>query len=228
MQRLKRMLNALKRLLVRLIRLSLVALVIILAINGYVVFKYRERIITVEEAKAKDVDCILVLGAAVWGGTRPSPMLQDRLDKGIELYNQGASPRMLMSGDHGGQYYDEVNVMKNYAMDAGIEDSHIFMDHAGFSTYESMIRAKEVFEVDSVIIVTQGYHLSRALYIANELGLEAYGVASDPRKYNGQFYRDLREMAARVKDFGTALLKPQPTYLGEVIPISGSGEATND
>lgn len=222
------MLNALKRLLVRLIRLSLVALVIILAINGYVVFKYRERIITVEEAKAKDVDCILVLGAAVWGGTRPSPMLQDRLDKGIELYNQGASPRMLMSGDHGGQYYDEVNVMKNYAMDAGIEDSHIFMDHAGFSTYESMIRAKEVFEVDSVIIVTQGYHLSRALYIANELGLDAYGVASDPRKYNGQFYRDLREMAARVKDFGTALLKPQPTYLGEVIPISGSGEATND
>ncbi|WZL81446.1 ElyC/SanA/YdcF family protein [Vallitaleaceae bacterium 9-2] len=228
MQRLKRMLNALKRLLVRLIRLSLVALVIILAINGYVVFKYRERIITLEEAKAKDVDCILVLGAAVWGGTRPSPMLQDRLDKGIELYNQGASPRMLMSGDHGGQYYDEVNVMKNYAMDAGIEDSHIFMDHAGFSTYESMIRAKEVFEVDSVIIVTQGYHLSRALYVANELGLEAYGVASDPRKYNGQFYRDLREMAARVKDFGTALLKPQPTYLGEVIPISGSGEATND
>ncbi len=222
------MLNALKRLLVRLIRLSLVALVIILAINGYVVFKYRERIITVEEAKSKDVDCILVLGAAVWGGTRPSPMLQDRLDKGIELYNQGASPRMLMSGDHGGQYYDEVNVMKNYAMDAGIEDSHIFMDHAGFSTYESMIRAKEVFEVDSVIIVTQGYHLSRALYVANELGLEAYGVASDPRKYNGQFYRDLREMAARVKDFGTALLKPQPTYLGEVIPISGSGEATND
>ncbi len=222
------MLNALKRLLVRLIRLSLVALVIILAINGYVVFKYRERIITVEEAKAKDVDCILVLGAAVWGGTRPSPMLQDRLDKGIELYNQGASPRMLMSGDHGGQYYDEVNVMKNYAMDAGIENSHIFMDHAGFSTYESMIRAKEVFEVDSVIIVTQGYHLSRALYVANELGLEAYGVASDPRKYNGQFYRDLREMAARVKDFGTALLKPQPTYLGEVIPISGSGEATND
>ncbi len=222
------MLNALKRLLVRLIRLSLVALVIILAINGYVVFKYRERIITVEEAKAKDVDCILVLGAAVWGGTRPSSMLQDRLDKGIELYNQGASPRMLMSGDHGGQYYDEVNVMKNYAMDAGIEDSHIFMDHAGFSTYESMIRAKEVFEVDSVIIVTQGYHLSRALYVANELGLEAYGVASDPRKYNGQFYRDLREMAARVKDFGTALLKPQPTYLGEVIPISGSGEATND
>ncbi len=222
------MLNALKRLLVRLIRLSLVALVIILAINGYVVFKYKERIITVEEAKAKDVDCILVLGAAVWGGTRPSPMLQDRLDKGIELYNQGASPRMLMSGDHGGQYYDEVNVMKNYAMDARIEDSHIFMDHAGFSTYESMIRAKEVFEVDSVIIVTQGYHLSRALYIANELGLDAYGVASDPRKYNGQFYRDLREMAARVKDFGTALLKPQPTYLGEVIPISGSGEATND
>lgn len=228
MQRFQRMLAQLKRLLIRLIRLSLVALVIILVINGYVVFKYRDKKVSLDEAKAKDVDCILVLGAAVWGGTRPSPMLQDRLDKGIELYNLGASERMLMSGDHGGRYYDEVNVMKNYAMEAGIDDAHIFMDHAGFSTYESMIRAKEVFEVESVIIVTQGYHLPRALYVANELGLDAYGVASDPRQYSRQIYRDIREVAARVKDFGTAFLKPSPTYLGEVIPIGGSGEATND
>jgi vancomycin permeability regulator SanA len=155
-------------------------------------------------------------------------MLQDRLDQGINLFYLGASNRMLMSGDHGGQYYDEVNVMKNYAMDQGIDDSAIFMDHAGFSTYESMARAKDVFEVESVIIVTQGYHLSRALYVANELGLDAYGVASDPRQYSNQMYRDLRELAARVKDFGTSMFKPDPTYLGEVIPISGSGEATND
>jgi vancomycin permeability regulator SanA len=228
MRIIKKMLRALKRILGSLIRLSLVAMAVVLLINGYVVLKYKNRVLTEEEAKEKNVDCILVLGAAVWGGTRPSPMLQDRLDQGINLYYLGASNRMLMSGDHGGQYYDEVNVMKNYAMDQGIDDSAIFMDHAGFSTYESMARAKDVFEVESVIIVTQGYHLSRALYVANELGLDAYGVASDPRQYSNQMYRDLRELAARVKDFGTSMFKPDPTYLGEVIPISGSGEATND
>ena len=102
------------------------------------------------------------------------------------------------------------------------------MDHAGFSTYESMYRAKEIFGVKKVIIVTQGYHLYRAVYIAESMGLEAYGVASDYRSYAGQMSRDIREILARVKDFGTSILKPYPTYLGETIPISGDGDLTND
>lgn len=102
------------------------------------------------------------------------------------------------------------------------------MDHAGFSTYESLCRAKEVFGAKRIVIVTQEYHLYRALYIAEGLGLEAYGVAADGQTYAGQSMRDFREILARVKDFGTTMLKPEPTYLGEVISISGNGDLTND
>ena len=102
------------------------------------------------------------------------------------------------------------------------------MDHAGFSTYESIYRAKEIFKAKKVVIVTQKYHLYRALYIANQLGLEAYGVGSDPRKYVGATYRELREILARDKDFIKCIFKPEPTYLGETISVSGNGNATND
>ena len=145
----------------------------------------------------------------------------------MEVFELEAAPKILMSGDHGQEDYDEVNVMKQYALDAGISETDIFMDHAGFSTYESMYRAKEVFGIDKMIIVTQDYHLSRAVYIANKLGIEAYGVASDYRSFSGQLGRDSREVLARVKDMFTTVLKPKPTYLGEAIPISGDGTATN-
>jgi vancomycin permeability regulator SanA len=132
-----------------------------------------------------------------------------------------------MSGDHGQKNYDEVNTMKQYAVDAGIPASDIFMDHAGFSTYESVYRAKEIFGAEKIIIVTQRYHLYRALHIANAFGLEAYGVSADLRSYRGQTYRDIREILARNKDFITAIFKPKPTYLGETIPIFGDGNLTN-
>lgn len=197
-------------------------------INLYMIKKYEDRILDVESIEQMESDCILVLGAGVWQGNRPSPMLEDRLKQGIELYISGVSNRLLMSGDHGRKDYDEVNVMKAYAKDAGIEGDHIFMDHAGFSTYESMVRANQVFEVEKVVIVTQKYHLYRALYMANELGMEAYGVASDPRDYYGQRGRDFREYLARVKDFFYVLARPKPTYLGEVIPIYKKGSLTDD
>ena len=98
-----------------------------------------------------------------------------------------------MSGDHGKADYDEVNIMKKFAIDKGVESEDIFMDHAGFSTYESIYRAKEIFGAKDIAIVTQKYHLYRALYIANKLGLEAYGVNSDPRRYSGASYRELRQ-----------------------------------
>ena len=158
----------------------------------------------------------------------PAAWLQDRLNVGISLYQAGAAPKLLMSGDHGSDDYDEVNVMKNFAMDKGIPDEDIFMDHAGFSTYETLYRAKEVFEADKVIIVTQKYHLYRALYIAEKLGIEAYGVPADQEDYAGQLKRDAREILARIKDFATCIIKPEPTYLGDKIPVSGSGSLTND
>jgi SanA protein len=199
-----------------------------LTINAYIKSSAKDKIITASEAATLDADCVLILGVGVWEGGRPSYMLEDRLLQGIELYENGASDRLLMSGDHGRKEYDEVNVMKQFAIERNIPSEHIFMDHAGFSTYESMYRARDVFKADKIIVVTQEYHLYRALYIAEKLGLEAYGVASDPRQYVGQQYRELREILARVKDFFNVIIKPKPTYLGVAIPVSGNGDLTND
>lgn len=209
--------------------LALLAAIAVLGINAWVRGSVSERILTAQEAALlEDVDCILVLGCAVKENGVPSAMLEDRLKRGVELYDLGAAPKLLMSGDHGTESYDEVDAMKGYAVDAGVPSVDVFMDHAGFSTYESIYRAKEIFQVERILIVTQEYHLYRALYIAEAFGLEAYGVASDYRSYSGQTARDIREILARVKDFGTCIFKPEPTYLGEAIPISGDGNLTND
>lgn len=180
-----------------------------------------------ESSSFENIDCILVLGAGVRNG-QPTPMLSDRLQESVFLYKVGASDRILMSGDHGSENYDEVNAMKKFAISKGIPTSHIFMDHAGFSTYESLYRAKEIFQADKIIIVTQEYHLYRALYIANELGIEAVGISASKQEYSGQFLREVREFLARGKDFINCKLKPEPTYLGDVIPVSGDGNITND
>lgn len=207
--------------------LFVIGVLIVAGINIYmIVYSNQYKLTTEEAALLEDVDCIMVLGCGVRDDA-PTPLLADRLQRGVEVYKAGAAPKILMSGDHGRTNYDEVNVMKQYALDEGILEADIFMDHAGFSTYESMYRAKEIFGVDKMIIVTQKYHLSRALYIANKLDIEAYGVASDYRTFGGQFPRDCREVLARVKDVFTVILKPKPTFLGDSIPISGDGTATN-
>ncbi len=187
----------------------------------------RSRIITDEKAaELEDVDCIVVLGCLVKSDGRPSDMLYDRLVTAIGLYQSGAAPKLLMSGDHGTAEYDEVNAMKNFAVDSGVPSEDVFMDHAGFSTYETVYRAKEVFCAKKVIIVTQEYHLYRALYIADRLGLEAYGVSADLHTYRGQNVREIREVLARAKDLIMCIFKPEPTYLGEAIPVSGNGDLT--
>ncbi len=197
-------------------------------INAYVTSSVKSRLISVEEAAELNADCILVLGCGLNQDDTPSPMLGDRLKIGVKLYEAGASDRLLMSGDHGREEHDEVNAMKTFAIGNGIPSEHIFMDHAGFSTYESVYRARDIFEAKKVILVSQEYHLYRALYVAKSLGLEAYGVASDLQPYAGQKYYDTREILARVKDFLTSIFKPRPTFLGEAIPVVGNGNITND
>jgi len=216
------------KLVICLIICTIILLSIVLLINRYVKTSTKIQIIDNRDyIKIEDVDCIIVLGAGVWGD-KPSPMLEDRLLEAIKLYNNKVSPKIIMSGDHGSKDYDEVNIMKKFAIEKGVPSEDIFMDHAGFSTYESIYRAKEVFEANKIVIVTQKYHLYRALYIANQLGIEAYGVNSDPRRYVGEAYRELREILARNKDFFSCIFKPKPKYLGEAIPVSGSGDLTND
>lgn len=208
--------------------LLVAALLTVLLIDGYVRLSTTDRILSVEEASVLDADCILVLGAGVRPGGIPSDMLRDRLDTGVMLYEAGASARILMSGDHGQADYDEVNVMKDYAKEAGIASEVIFMDHAGFSTYESMYRAKEIFGAQKVVIVTQEYHLPRAVYDAKALGLDAYGVVADRHTYKNMLWNNLRECLARNKDFFYCIAKPEPTYLGETISLTGNGDVTND
>lgn len=206
----------------------LICLCVVFSLNFYVKGSTKNQILSEEEvAKIANVDAILVLGAGIWGD-KPSHMLEDRLLEAISLYKKGVSSKIIMSGDHGRSDYDEVNIMKEFAIQRGVPSEDIFMDHAGFSSYDSLYRAKEIFDVKKVIIVTQKYHLYRSLYIANQIGIEAYGIPSNPRKYRGQTKRELREILARNKDFIKCILKPNPTYLGEAIPINGSGDLTND
>ena len=221
--------KTLRRLLSIFLCLCILGVTALTVINSIVKLSTGDQIIISEEAaKLEDIDCILVLGCFVKDDGRPSDMLFDRLTRGVELYDLGAAPKLLMSGDHGREEYDEVAAMKQFAIDKGIPSEDVFMDHAGFSTYESIYHAKEIFQADKILIVTQEYHLYRALYIANQLGVEAYGVSSDYHTYVGQFMRDFREMLARVKDCATCIFKPEPTYLGDVIPIFGDGNLTND
>lgn len=206
----------------------IIMILIVLAINFYVKLSTKKQIIENNDySNLEDIDCIIILGAGIWGD-KPSPMLEDRLLEGISLYENNVSKKIIMSGDHGRKEYDEVNIMKKFAIEKGVPSENIFMDHAGFSSYESIYRAKEIFGANKIVIVTQKYHLYRALYIANQLGIEAYGVGADPRQYVGATYRELREILARNKDFVKCIFKPEPTYLGDTIPVSGNGDITND
>ncbi len=197
--------------------------------NAWIKHCTKEQLLAPEQVTAEgDYDCIIVLGCLVKDDGTPSDMLRDRLERGVALYAEGAAPKILMSGDHGREDYDEVNAMKQYAMDAGVPSEDIFMDHAGFSTYETMYRAREIFGAERVLVVTQEYHLYRAVYIAQQLGMQADGVNADYHSYVGQGMRDFREVLARCKDFTMCIAKPKPTYLGEMILLTGSGDVTND
>lgn len=216
----------LTKLIIAVLCIGILAGATVFGIDFYVRKSTEDNIFKIKEA-GSGYDCVLVLGCAVWG-EKPSHMLEDRLLIGIELCKLGASDKLLMSGDHGSDEYDEVNVMKKFATDRGLAPEDVFMDHAGFSTYESMYRARDIFKVKKVLIVTQDYHLPRAIYVAQKLGLEADGVACNLREYGGQEFRDIREILARTKDFFYSVFKPEPTYLGEEIPIWGDGNKTND
>ncbi len=220
--------NFLKKVILSLCCLCILGLGVVYGISDYMERHTVGRILSSGEAQKLDADCILVLGCRVHEDGSPSLMLADRLEKGIELYESGASARLLMSGDHGRSEYDEVNTMKAFAVEQGVPSEAVFMDHAGFSTYDSIYRAKDVFQAEKIIVVSQEYHLSRALYIAERLGLDAYGVAAAYISYQGATYRSLREAAARGKDFLLAWVQPQPKFLGEAVPVSGNGDLTND
>lgn len=221
-----------KRKINRMIKIMIIGIIILMiaifSLNIYVVNSTKNEIVKEENvSNIEGVDCILILGAGIWGD-KPSPMLEDRLKEGIVLYKQGTTKKIIMSGDHSREDYDEVKIMKEYAESEGVPSEDIFMDHAGFSSYDSVYRAKEIFGVQKMIIVTQKYHLYRSLYIAKKLGIEAYGIESNLRTYPGQVFREIREILARDKDYFKCIMKPEASIMGEKISLDGSGDITNN
>lgn len=171
----------------------------------------------------------IVLGARVFDGGILSDVLTDRLETGIDLYKAGKVKKLLLTGDHGQTGYDEVNTMRKYALAKGIPPQDVFMDHAGFNTYDSMYRARDVFNVKKAIVVTQKFHLTRSVYIANALGIDAVGFAADRHVYIKAAQFDAREVLARVKAFiQLHITHPKPRFLGPKIPITGDGRRTWD
>ena len=221
-----------KRNINRMIKIMIICIIILMiaifSLNIYVVNSTKNEIVKEENvSNIEGVDCILILGAGIWGD-KPSPMLEDRLKEGITLYKKGTTKKIIMSGDHSREDYDEVKIMKEYAESEGVPSEDIFMDHAGFSSYDSVYRAKEIFGVQKMIIVTQKYHLYRSLYIAKKLGIEVYGIESNLRIYPGQVFREIREILARDKDYFKCIMKPEASIMGEKISLDGSGDITND
>lgn len=223
--RIKSVLKIIRRILCMIV---LVVLVLIVFCNLFVCLSSKGKMHTVEDGLTDDgYDCVIVLGAGV-RYNQPSPLLAERLDAAFAVYEAGAAPKILVSGDHGDKYYNEVAVMRNYLMEKGVPSEDIFMDHAGFSTYETMYRAHEVFGVEKAVVVTQKYHLYRAIFDATSFDIYAEGVIATGHVFAEQTYWNLREAAARVKDFFFCLFKPEPTYLGDTIDIHGNGEVTLD
>lgn len=198
-----------------------------LVMNISVIATSYSDVVQTEDIEDNTYDCILVLGCSVYANGKPSPALRERLDKAIEIYKEGKAKKILMSGDHSGQYYNEVKVMKNYAVANGVPSQDVFLDHYGISTYDSLSRAKSVFELESVIVVTQGYHVYRAVWDAKYFGMETKGVACG-NKMTTDIKTNIREFVARCKDFTFCMLKVETEYKGGTISIFGDGDTTNN
>ena len=162
----------------------------------------------------------LVLWASVLSSGRPSTILQDRLDSAYELYEGGKIENILVSGDNSREEYNESDAMGDYLVGRGVPEDDVFRDYAGFDTYDSMYRSRDIFGVESMMIFTQEYHLSRSVYIAKRLGIDAVWVISDKHIYLWMPRYKTREVLSRVKAFfDVEILKSKPKFLGERIEV---------
>jgi SanA protein len=217
----------LKKLIKPFITLSALIL-LMLIISNVVVFKRSKKYLYDKVIEVPKCYTAIVLGAKVSTKGVPSDYLQDRLDIAIELYRNNKIARFLLSGDHGQRSYDEVNSMKAYLIEHGINTVDIFLDHAGFDTYNSMVRAKKIFQVKDAIVVSQEFHLPRAVFIARSKGIEAYGIKADKREYAALKSLKIREVLANVKAFAEVTINKKPKYLGDQIPITGDSKLSYD
>lgn len=208
------------------VSICILGILSVISVDYYVAKSGAKHIVSLEHAD--DADAVIILGARVFGD-QVSYTLGARLEKGYEVYQSGKVKKIIVSGDHGQKEYNEVHAMQKYLMDKGVPKEDIFMDHAGFNTYDTMYRAKEIFLVKKAIVVTQKEHLLRALFIADKLDLDVQGVMSGQYTQYEYSVQRPREYLARMKAFLQCdILRSKPKFLGEAIPISGSGILTED
>lgn len=221
------MLKVVGRLLAAVLAIAFAVVLVFAGTNAAAILTTQDDIVDQQAAASFDADAIIVLGASVYPDGTPSGILQDRLDDGIALYFAGAAPKIIMSGDNGTESYNECWAMKQYAISQGVPSEDVFCDHAGFSTYETMYRARHVFGAERIAVATQTYHLYRALYDAQGVGMEAIGVPSDYGEYANQSWYDIREVFARTKDFFQVLFSVSSTFVGDPISLDQSGDVTD-
>lgn len=203
------------------VSVGLVIIIIGTLLINWRIFSYsKDRIFTNSDA-LPNAQAVLVLGARVKSTGELSGILQDRADTALDLYHSEKVKKILVSGDHGRKNYDEVNALKDYFLNRGVPAADIFLDHAGFDTYDSLYRARDIFKVESIIIATQNFHLPRAVYIGKKLGLSVSGYSADKHRYLGQWRLSVRETFARVKAYFSILFKAKPKFLGDAIPLDG-------
>ncbi|WP_163407862.1 SanA/YdcF family protein [Flavobacterium ajazii] len=199
--------------------LAIIGLILIVAVNYYVKSSTKTKIYySVKKFPKNDVG--IIFGAGI-RNNQPSKYLKDRLDAGILLYKMKRINKILLSGDNGRDEYDELTVMKNYCYNHGVDTSKIFIDYAGFDTYSTMYRAKHIFKIKRATLISQKYHLNRAIYIGNKLGVKSIGFSANNGEYLGYNYVCFREYGSIFKSFFDVLRNREPHFLGNSIDING-------
>jgi len=212
-------------------KIILVCFLVLLAVivwSNYNIRSESDGYIYQDMEKIGTAQAALILGASVKPNKEMSDVFRDRVDTAINLYNSKKVSKIIISGDHGKKYYDEVSAAKKYILEKGIPPKDVFLDHAGFDTYDSIYRAKYIFEANSIIIVTQNFHLPRAVFIARKLDLNAKGMSSDLHNYSGIILMKNREIFADVKAYFDIVLNEKPQFLGPKIDLNGNGTITWD
>lgn len=202
-----------------LLYLVIIGLVTIVSINYYVKSSTKKNIYySIKRFPKNDVG--IIFGAGI-NGDQPSKYLKDRLDTGILLYKANRINKILLSGDNGRDEYDELTVMKNYCFNHGVDTTKIFVDYAGFDTYSTMYRAKHIFNIKRATLISQEYHLNRAIYIGQKLGIKSVGYSANNGEYLGYKYVTFREYGSICKSFFDVLRNREPRFLGNPIDING-------
>lgn len=212
--------GAMKRVLT-FIGLGLSVLCIFILVTNVIIHVSSKPYIYSDFTKAPSAEVALIPGAAILANGQPSPIFLDRVNMAINLYEAGKVSKILVSGDNSTVTHNEVNPVRDYLLSKGIPSEDIFLDHAGFDTYSSMYRARDIFGVTSMLITSQSFHLPRAVFIARELGIQAYGVRSDAGPVS--YWNYVREVFADEKAVYDLVFHTKPKYLGDKIPITGDG-----